>query len=438
VDLQARTLSRAFIGPGVGAATVLMLLGAIHPSVAKDWKAPERLVGLSGQIGTYEEVQKNLEHFGWQAVHQTSAKPTRSLKDLHDGQVAWRKALENIEVSFAYSLQRYRNTARVTAQKRQNQAVPDDFAFEARVAMKDEKRFTHIRNTTPAKPSGATSGNSSSKRNIRPSPEFVYAYNGAAMKSFEPFRSVGHIHRAKLDSVESRHMWYFDSISIPTGPGATRQRESAWYVPVALSLPSVYRVLPTLQEIDGFRCHVVTSGPDTMWIDAEHGFSVRRRVWFQMTSLNQVPVLAFIYVNKDFRQYADDMWLPHECYRLDFGGTLEPANNRGLLAELHTVMAKSIQVNTVPDDRFELQFPPGTNVQDLVANKSYFVPHGEHLLDEAIARANPIVNGEVKPFRSGADSHSVWRQLLILNAVVAFLVGGRLLWRRRQARVNWS
>jgi len=413
-----------------------MLLGTFQASFAEEWKSPQRLVGLSGQIGAYEEVQRKLEQLGWQDVRHTNEKPTHSLKDLHNGQLSWRNALTNIEVSFAYSLQRFRNTARVIAQKKQNQAVPDDFAFEAQVAMKDEKRFTHIRNTTPIKPSGVMSGNSSSKSNARRSPEFVYAYNGVTMKTFEPTRSIGHIHRAKLDSVESRHMWYFDAIAVPTGPGASRQRESAWYVPVALSLPSVYRVLPTLQEVDGFRCHVVTSGPDTLWIDAEHGFSVRRRVWFQMTSLNQPPVLAFIYVNRDFRQYADDIWLPHECYRLDFGGTLEPANTRGLLAEVHTVMAKAIEVNTVSDDRFDLKFPPGTNVQDLVENKSYFVPHGEHLLDEAIARANPIVNGEVKPYLSGGGIPSVWRQLLILNAVTASLIGGQLLWRRRRRRVK--
>ncbi len=138
-------------------------------------------------------------------------------------------------------------------------------------------------------------------------------------------------------------------------------------------------------------------------------------------------------MNKDFRQDADNIWLPHQCYRLDFAGTLEPVNTHGLLTEVHTVMAKTIHVNTVTDDLFDLSFPAGTNVQDLVTNRSYFVPHGEHLLDEAIAHANPIVNGEVRPFRSGTGlgSGPVWRQLLILNAVMLCLVGGRLLWRFR-------
>src|SRR5277367_6739404 len=99
-------------------------------------------------------------------------------------------------------------------------------------------------------------------------------------------------------------------------------------------------------------------------------------------------------------------------------------------------MAKTIHLNTVSDDLFDLSFPAGTSVQDLVANKSYFVPHGEHLLDEAIARANPIVNGEVRPFRSGGRFRLVWRQLLILNAVMLCLFGGRVLWRLRSGRTD--
>ena len=65
------------------------------------------------------------------------------------------------------------------------------------------------------------------------------------------------------------------------------------------------------------------------------------------------------------------------------------------MTEIHTVVAKTIDVNSVADETFDLQFPPGTAVQDLIASKSYVVPHGENLLEEAIAKANPIVNGEV-------------------------------------------
>ncbi len=365
-------------------------------------------------------------------MRQTNEKAIHSLKELYEGQMAWRTALENIEVSFEYSLRRQIDTARVIAQKRQNHAVPDNFSFEARVAMKGEKRFTHIRETTPGRFATKTAGKPASKPRTRPLPEFVYAFNGAQMKAFEPTRSLGHIHAAKLDSVDSRLVWYFDAISIPTGANAGRQRESAWYVPVALSLPSVYRVLPTLQEVDGFPCHVITNGADTIWIDTENGFAMRRRVWFQMRNLSSMPVLAFVYANKDVRQYGDTIWLPHRCYRLDFAGSLEPVNTQGMLTEVHTVTAKTIKINSVSDDVFELDFPPGTNVQDLILNKSYFVPHGEHLLDEAIARANPIINGEVQPFHAGVGGRGIWRQLLLLNAGALLVMGTGLLWRRRR------
>jgi hypothetical protein len=418
-----------------GATTALVFAGSGLSSLAKEWKAPQQFVGLSGQMGSYAQVQKDLEHLDWQDIQPTSQAPTHSLNELYGGQLVWRKAMQNIDVSFDYSLQRRKNTAQVITQKQRKRAVPDNYAFEARVAIKGEKRFTHVRDTTPGKPSTPNAGHSSSKRESK-LPEFVYAYNGAEMKSFEPFRSIGHVHPAKLDSVDSRHMWYFDSISVPTGARAAKQSESAWYLPIALSLPSVYRVLPTLQLVDGFPCHVVTSGPDTIWIDTDHGFAMRRRVWFQTTNLDRAPVLAFIYVNKDIRQYTDNIWLPHQCYRLDFAGTLEPANTHGSLTEVHTITAKTIHVNTVKDDLFELSFPAGTNVQDLVASKSYFVPRGEDLLDQAIALANPIVNGEVQPYRSEMGFRSVWRQLLILNVVVLCLIGGRVLWRLRSGRAD--
>jgi hypothetical protein len=436
MDQQRRAFASFSIHGIVMGAGVVLLLAPRGSSFAQDLGGPGQFVGLSGQIGTYEEVQANLEHLEWQEVQQTTEKPSHVLKDLYDGQMAWRGALENVEVSFEYSMQRYKDTARVIVQKQQKRAVPDNFSFEARVAMKGEKRFTHIRFTTPAQPSNAIVGTPRSNQRARGLGEFVYAYNGAEMKSFEPFRSMGHIHRAKLDAVDSHHVWYFDSISIPTGARAARQSESAWYVPVALGLSSVYQLLPTLQVVDGFPCHVATSGADTIWIDVAHGFAMRRRVWFQMTNAARAPVLAFIYANKDFRQYAKRIWLPHKCYRLDFAGALEPPNTQGQLTEVHTISAKTINVNTVKDELFELDFPGGTNVMDLVKNKSYVVPHGEHLLDEVIARANPIVNGRVQPLGSASSSRSVWRQLLILNGVVLLLFGGRALWHRRRADVK--
>jgi hypothetical protein len=433
MGVEARRLAWLGILKLGGMGVLVVMLDGFVTARTQDWKPPTRYVGLSGQVGSYEEVQRGLDHLEWQDVRQANRKATHSLKELYDGQMAWRAALESIEVSFQYSLQRQVETARVISQKRQKHAVPANFSFEARVAMKGEKRFTHIRETTPGRFAIKTAENSASKRRTRPLPEFDYAFNGTQMKAFEPTRSLGHIHPAKLDAVDSRLVWYFDSISIPTGANAARQRESAWYVPTALSLPSVYRVLPTLQEVDGFPCHVVTNGADTIWIDTENGFAMRRRLWFQMRNLSSMPVLAFVYANKDLRQYGDTIWLPHLCYRLDFAGSLEPANTQGMLTEVHTVTIENINVNNVPDDVFELDFPPGTNVQDLILNRSYFVPHGEHLLDEAIARANPIINGEIQPFPAGVGGRGIWRHLLLLNAGALVVLGTGLLWRRRKS-----
>jgi hypothetical protein len=430
MDFRARSSVRWAVSMLTGTAIVLCL--HVQQGIfAKAGQSPERFIGWGGQSGTYEEVQRQLDHLEWQEVQEIHEPPTHSLRALYDGQMAWRKALANVEVVFTYSLQRAKDSASVIAQKRQHRSVPDNYMFEAHIAMKGEKRFTRIRDLTPDNTPQATGEKSASRQPRVQSPEFVYAYDGSAMRSLDPPVSMGYIHRAKLDAVDSRHMWYFDAVSIPTGPNADRQSKSAWCVPTALSQTSVYRVLPTLQLVDGFPCHVVTSGADTIWIDAAHGFCMRRRVWFQRRNFQSAPVLNFIYVNKDIREYADNIWLPNQCFRLDCAGSLEPANTQGALTEINTVTAKTIRVNTVKDDLFELSFPAGTNVQDLVRNKSYLIPRGEHLLDQAVAQANPIVNGQVVPARPGANSGWVGWRLLIANGIVLCLLGGRWIWRLR-------
>ena len=89
-----------------GAWTAALMLDGSIAARGQDWKAPNQFIGLSGEVGNYEEVQRRLDHLEWQDVRPTNEKATHSLKELYEGQMAWRTALENIEVSFQYSLQR--------------------------------------------------------------------------------------------------------------------------------------------------------------------------------------------------------------------------------------------------------------------------------------------------------------------------------------------
>ncbi|HUE15134.1 MAG TPA: hypothetical protein VMR25_13270 [Planctomycetaceae bacterium] len=423
-------------GRRLAIALVLLSSSAARTGYALDWKSPTQFVGIGGMRGTYDDVQKPLDRLEWQAVHHGTEKATLSLGQLLAGQLAWRAALKNIAVDFTYNSERRAESARFKENQKQRRDLPADFAFEARVAIKGEKRYTFFRDLTPSALAKDKREKPVSKRKARRTPEFVYAFNGAQMRSLEPFRAVGHIHPAKLDAVDAQHMWYFDSLSMPTGPRAPQQMKSVWYVPTALQATSIYHVLPTLQEVDGAKCHVVTSGFDTIWIDVAHGFCIRRRVWFQMRNVADAPVLAYVYVNQDFRQFDEAIWLPQHCYRIDFAGAQEPKNTQGTLTEIHTVVAKTIDVNSVADETFDLQFPPGTAVQDLIASKSYVVPHGENLLEEAIAKANPIVNGEVKPagILSPQSVTSKHRWLIIANLAVLSLLGARLWWRHRHSQ----
>lgn len=400
---------------------------------AEDWTPPTRFVGMGGAIQTYDEAQSDLGRLPWQQVHKRREKATLSLADLLADQQAWREALTSLEVDFTYALERRFETVRVKENQKLGRGLPWDFAFAAHIAIKGDKRYTSFRDQTASALAHNNWDMPLSRRQVKHRPEFVYAFDGAEMRTFEPLRSVGHIHPARLDAIDAYHMWYCDSISMPTGPRAQKLMESVWYLPMALTASTMYRVLPTLQEVDGAKCHVVTSGCDTVWIDSSHGSCIRRRIWFQRPSAVDPAVLLYVYINKDLRQCERGIWLPQKCYRLDFAGPQEPKNTQGELADVHSVVATSIKVNHVPDETFELHFPPGTAVQDLINNKSYIVPHGENLLDDAIAKANPIVNGEITPISSvSASVLQSRRSWLIFGNIAAFSFVTARLWRSRR------
>ena len=248
------------------------------------------------------------------------------------------------------------------------------------------------------------------------------------------------IHPGEREGLENNAAWYFDMLSIPTGPSAKKLLETNIYVPTALKMANIYQVLPTLEEVDNVPCHVVSSGWDTLWIDHQHGFSLRRQVVFRKTGLKDPGCLNYVRICKDFVEADKGIWLPKLCYRLDYTTQLEPEHLRGKLTAVNKVTVSDLRVNNVPDSLFEVKFPPGTEVQNLVLNKSYYVPHGEGMLDKAIAQGSLIINGKVSPLSPYVSQEDkrfpvLWFinciiLLIILCAV--FIIRRRRKWRSRQ------
>jgi hypothetical protein len=171
-------------------------------------------------------------------------------------------------------------------------------------------------------------------------------------------------------------------------------------------------------------------GRDTLWIDHQHGFCLRRRVFFRRTGPKDPGCLDNVVICKDFVEADKGIWLPKLCYRLDYTTQLEPEHLRGKLTAVNKVTVSDLQVNNVPDALFEITFPPGTEVQDLILNKAYFVPHGEKLLDKAIVEGRAIVNGTVGPLVPHALPERKRLPILwFINGVVVFVIAAILVVR---------
>ena len=82
----------------------------------------------------------------------------------------------------------------------------------------------------------------------------------------------------------------------------------------------------------------------------------------------------------------------------------------------------------------------------MVLNKSYYVPHGEGLLDEAIAQGRSIVDGKVLPSAplsepEGKRFRVLWFTncvILLVILCVVFVLRRRRRWRSRQGSASFT
>jgi hypothetical protein len=118
----------------------------------------------------------------------------------------------------------------------------------------------------------------------------------------------------------------------------------------------------------------------------------------------------------------------------------EPPHRRGKVHSLHQVTVNELRINDVPDSLFDYQFPPGLLVRDEIIGKTYYMPKGLELLDQAIAegvknREDGIIERPPRPAETATDSSSVlWitiASVVVLGAIIAAYV-----WRRRRTQIS--
>ena len=175
-------------------------------------------------------------------------------------------------------------------------------------------------------------------------------------------------------------------------PGKTYS-DSSLYIPNVLARKR-YRALPKLELVDDYPCHVVTSGIDTLWIDQPHGSCIRRRVQFLRTNESDPGSLSALWIAKDFARFDSDIWLPRQILYVNYAHPLDPPSLQGRINSVYQVTVKSIEVNSIQDNVFDMQFPPGTIVKDYIRKVEYTVPLGEDLLEDAIRHGNKFMSNE--------------------------------------------
>ena len=138
---------------------------------------------------------------------------------------------------------------------------------------------------------------------------------------------------------------------------------------------------------------------------------------------------------RDLVEPSPGVWLPRECTSTSYTSQEEPPDRRGIAFQLDRIQVNELHVNDIPDSMFDFEFPAGTLVADAKTNKAYYMPEGIEMLDDAIAKAVPFVDGKVlvEPGRVVVPPNRNWRYWLLLGLNVAALVTLiAALWYRRK------
>lgn len=326
--------------------------------------------GVNGRRAPYQELSRELDSFEEQTVADTDLPASLTLEQLKEGVEHRLGQIESMHVRFKSHNQVFLSAPGESGRTESTGTEPSEFQYEIDFHMKGPKRyFANI-----------------GKKNVT-------VFDGEVTKQlFGESRSAA-VELGRTEDFEDDAMDYFVPISLPV---AKRDRfvQSFYYVPTALSFATEYRVLEKLSRVDGFPCHVVTSGYDTLWIDHENGFALRRRIIFDRKGKGDAGSLTVMITSRDFRELSSGHLLPQLCRWTHFAGRSFPPSQLGKIKSIMTVSVSELTVNQTSDDQFNYEFPPGTLVGDVRLGKSYWMPKGIEMLDEAVKAGADIVDNQ--------------------------------------------
>ncbi len=383
-------------------------------------------IGLDGKICTFEEAIYALHGYESQFVNDTTFPAKLTLEQLRQGIETAIDNVTAIEIRYTYSIQR-RFTTSLELQAEQNRKLtPANFSLRVHGALKDVRYRIDSEEIT-----GGVN-----KRHT------ISVFDGKVSLSFQPNDLSGGIVATREPKATELLRDYTSPLSLPIclGEEQSEFERSPLYLPYLLIFSDVFSVDSTLDDVDGHLCHVVSMGPDTVWIDSDEGFCVRRRVMFDKTQKSAITpyCLSYLLCAQEHKKVIDNVYLPLKLSQYQFGTENEPEEKQGKLAQSSLIKVDLLSVADIDEKLFSVSFPPGTRVMDMTRNAVYYMPNGEEELDKAIAAGARIVNGEVvggrgmfnakpsnmPPIRR--DLHFIWYfNIVIIISIIGYMLISR-------------
>jgi hypothetical protein len=158
-----------------------------------------------------------------------------------------------------------------------------------------------------------------------------------------------------------------DTFDVPEALFKDENSEAAFTLPRCLKADKAeYRIRKDLEEIDGSPCHVIErAGKDVIWLDAEHGYNVRRRTIYWPSGALGVEFKA-----SGFAEKAPGIWLPARQLCVTFNLDTAPPAYRGKVMWVMINRLEEARFGDVPDSLFEVPLPKEVRVSDLRKKKA--------------------------------------------------------------------
>lgn len=194
-----------------------------------------------------------------------------------------------------------------------------------------------------------------------------------------------------------------------------------------------YKIAAATEDVDGHPCVVLRDEDrDIAWLGIDVGYAVVRR---EQARREQIPFR--IYRNSSFQRVGPNAWFPMRFSRELYSD--RPSEGGKLFGKVERTVSRVLINESLSEDVFRLDPPPGTVVLDLDdGRKMRRLPGGEDLLDETAATVKRVFSKSLAAYASRETflpkAPASW--LLVANGVLMAVNFAVMSFRWRPRRLH--